>query len=83
MTTTVNDTTQTNTDTVWLVLAQVGPDHEIEGDEDHVLMGLIVMAERPTEAAAMAEAKRRNATNDGRSYFVMSNAEYLGTTIDT
>jgi len=58
----------------FLVIAQVGP--AIRETDKYIEMRTIVMAVRETEEEAERERDRRNALNDGRYYFVMSEAEY-------
>jgi hypothetical protein len=58
----------------YLVIAQIGP--PISETDDYVELNTIVMAERVTEQEAERERDRRNALNDGRSYFVMRADEY-------
>lgn len=64
----------------WLVLAQIGPAIQALDEDgepaDHMIMNVIVMAERDSEAAAIAERDRRDALNDGRVHWVVTSEEY-------
>ena len=58
----------------YVVIAQIGP--PISETDEYIEMDTIVMAERATEQEAERERDRRNALNDGHSYFVMRADEY-------
>ena len=67
-----SDTIGTNS--TWYVVAQIG--RYLAETDEYIELNMIVMAERDIEYAAILECNRRNALNDGRKYFVISQREH-------